>query len=301
MDQRRGLAYGVTAYAIWGLFPLYFPLLKPAGAIEILGHRVVWSLVTMVLVLLAVKRTTQLRAILSSPRTLKLLTVAAVVIAMNWGTYIYGVNHHKVVETSLGYFINPLVTVLMGVLILGERLRTWQWVAVGIATLAVVGLTIEYGRPPWIALILAFSFGTYGLAKKQAGVEAVESLTFETLVLAPLAGGYLIWVGASGDSHFLGHGAGHTALLALTGVVTAIPLLCFGAAAIRVQLTTLGLLQYLAPVIQFLLGVTFLDESMSTMRWVGFGLVWVALVIFTWESLRHRRSQLLLAAEASAL
>ncbi len=301
MDQRRGFLYGVAAYLIWGLFPLYFPLLKPAGAIEILGHRVVWSLVTMVLVLVAVKRTAQFRAIFTSPRTLKLLSVAAVVIAMNWGTYIYGVNHHKVVETSLGYFINPLVTVLMGVLILGERLRRWQWFAVGVATLAVAGLTIEYGRPPWIALVLAFSFGTYGLAKKQAGVEAVESLTFETLVLAPLAGGYLVWAAASGHSHFLGHGAGHSVLLALTGVVTAIPLLCFGAAAIRVPMTTLGLLQYLAPVIQFLLGVTFLDETMTPMRWAGFGLVWVALTIFTWESLQHRRSQLQLAAEAGAL
>jgi len=150
-------------------------------------------------------------------------------------------------------------------------------------------------------LILAFSFGTYGLAKKQAGVESVESLSFETLVLAPLAGGYLVWAGVSGHSHFVGHGVGHSVLLALTGVVTAIPLMCFGAAAIRVPMTTLGLLQYLAPVIQFVLGVTFLDEHMTPMRWVGFGLVWVALVIFTWESLQHRRTQLQLAAEASAL
>jgi chloramphenicol-sensitive protein RarD len=255
----------------------------------------------MAVVLVVSKRLAQFRAIFASPRTLRLLSLAAVTIAMNWGTYIYGVNHHKVVETSLGYFINPLVTVLMGVFILGERLRAWQWVALGIAGLAVVGLAIEYGRPPWIALILAFSFGTYGLAKKQAGVESVESLSFETLVLAPLAGGYLIWAATSGHSHFLGHGTGHSALLALTGVVTAIPLMCFGAAAIRVPMTTLGLLQYLAPVIQFFLGVTFLDETMTPMRWVGFGLVWVALVIFTWESLQHRRTQLQLTAEASAL
>ena len=301
MDQRRGFLYGVAAYLLWGLFPLYWPLLKPAGALEILSHRVVWSLLTMALVLVLSRRTAQLRAIFASPRTLRLLSLAAVVIAMNWGTYIYGVNHHKVVETSLGYFINPLVTVLMGVLILGERLRVWQWVALCIAGLAVVGLAVEYGRPPWIALILAFSFGTYGLAKKQAGVEAVESLSFETLVLAPLAAGYLVWAGVTGHQHFLGHGVGHGVLLALTGVVTAIPLLCFGAAAIRVPMTTLGLLQYLAPVIQFVLGVTFLDETMTPMRWVGFALVWAALVIFTWESLQHRRSQLQLAATASAL
>ncbi|RNL81447.1 EamA family transporter RarD [Nocardioides marmorisolisilvae] len=286
---------------MWGLFPLYWPHLKPAGAIEILGHRIVWSVLTMAVVLVLAKRVEQFRAIFTDRRTLGLLTLAAVTIAMNWGTYIYGVNNHKVVETSLGYFINPLVTVLMGVVILGERLRTWQWIALGIAGLAVVGLAIEYGRPPWIALILAFSFSTYGLAKKQAGVESVESLSYETLALAPLAGGYLIWAGVTGHSHFLGHGLGHSALLASTGLITAVPLMCFGAAAIRVPMTTLGLLQYLAPVIQFVLGVTFLDETMTPMRWVGFGLVWVALVIFTWESVQHRRSQLLLTAEASAL
>ncbi|WP_221176263.1 EamA family transporter RarD [Nocardioides marmorisolisilvae] len=301
MDQRRGFAYGVAAYLMWGLFPLYWPHLKPAGAIEILGHRIVWSVLTMAVVLVLAKRVEQFRAIFTDRRTLGLLTLAAVTIAMNWGTYIYGVNNHKVVETSLGYFINPLVTVLMGVVILGERLRTWQWIALGIAGLAVVGLAIEYGRPPWIALILAFSFSTYGLAKKQAGVESVESLSYETLALAPLAGGYLIWAGVTGHSHFLGHGLGHSALLASTGLITAVPLMCFGAAAIRVPMTTLGLLQYLAPVIQFVLGVTFLDETMTPMRWVGFGLVWVALVIFTWESVQHRRSQLLLTAEASAL
>jgi len=174
------------------------------------------------------------------------------------------VNNHRVVETSLGYFINPLVTVLMGVVLLRERLRPWQWAALGIATVAVVGLTIDYGNPPWVALVLAFSFGTYGLAKKQAGVEAVESLTFETLVLVPLALGYLLWLGGRGT--FTGHGLGHTLLLASTGIITAVPLLCFGAAAIRVPMTTLGLLQYLAPVLQFLLGVTIAHEHMSGMR-----------------------------------
>jgi chloramphenicol-sensitive protein RarD len=271
------------------MFPLYFPLLKPAGAVEILCHRIAWSVLTMLAVVALSRRLPQLLAILRDRRARRLLALAAVVIAANWATFIWGVNHHRVVETSLGYFINPLVTVLMGVLILGERLRRWQWLAVGIASVAVLGIAIEYGRPPWVALILAFSFGTYGLAKKQAGVEAVESLTFETLLLAPLAIGYLIWTGFQGESHFLTDGAGHAVLLALTGVVTAIPLMLFGAAAIRVPLTTIGLLQYLAPVIQFLLGVTLLDEHMSTMRWLGFGLVWVALVVFTVESLKHRR------------
>jgi chloramphenicol-sensitive protein RarD len=288
-DQRRGFFAGAAAYFMWGLFPLYWPLLKPAGALEILSHRVAWSVLTMAVVVVASRRLPQLRAIFASPRSRRLLTLAAVVVAVNWGTYIWGVNHHRVVETSLGYFINPLVTVLMGVLILGEKLRGLQWTALGVATFAVVGLTIEYGRPPWVALILAFSFGTYGLAKKQAGVEAVESLTFETLVLAPVAIGYLVWIGTRGESHVIGYGVGHAVLLALTGLVTAIPLLCFGAAAIRVPMTTLGLLQYLAPVLQFLLGVTFLDEHMSAMRWAGFVLVWAALALFTLDSIRNRR------------
>lgn len=290
-DQRRGFLSGVAAYLIWGAFPLYWPLLKPAGAIEILSHRVTWSVLTMALVLLAAHRLPQLKAIYADARKRRLLTLAAVVIACNWGTYIWGVNHHRVVETSLGYFINPLVTVLMGVLILGERLRRLQWIALGVAAIAVIGLAIDYGRPPWVALILAFSFGTYGLAKKQAGVEAVESLTFETIVLAPVAVGYLIWIGVKGESHFFGHGLGHTGLLVLTGVVTAVPLLFFGAAAIRVPMTTLGLLQYLAPVLQFLLGVTLLDEHMSAARWAGFVLVWVALVLFTVDSLGRRRRE----------
>jgi len=301
-DARRGLLLGVTAYLLWGLFPLYFPLLEPAAATEILSHRIAWSLATMLVVVVLTRRLPQFRGLFRRHRERNLLTVAAVVVAINWGTYIYGVNSHRVVETSLGYFINPLVTVLMGVVLLRERLRPWQWLALGIAFVAVLGLTIEYGHPPWVALTLAFSFGTYGLAKKKAGVEAVESLTFETLVLAPIAVGYLIWLGASGSGHFVGHGVGHTFLLASTGIVTAVPLLCFGAAAIRVPMTTLGLLQYLAPIVQFVLGVTVLDEHMSAMRWVGFGLVWVALVIFTLEATRHhRRQQLTLAAEAAAL
>ena len=298
-DARRGFLFGVAAYLLWGMFPLYFPLLEPAGAAEILAHRVAWSLATMLVVIVLSRRLPQFRALLRRHRARNLLTVAAVVIAVNWGAYIWGVNNHRVVETSLGYFINPLVTVLMGVLILRERLRSWQWAALGIAFVAVVGLTIEYGHPPWIALTLAFSFGTYGLAKKQAGVEAVESLTFETLVLVPVALGYLIWLGGSGN--FIGHGVGHSLLLASTGIVTAIPLLCFGAAAIRVPMTTLGLLQYLAPILQFLLGATVLDEHMTPMRWVGFALVWVALVVFTIEAGQYRRRQARLVTEAAAL
>ena len=301
-EQARGFLFGVAAYGMWGLFPLYWALLEPSTAFEVLAHRICWSLLAMLALLVALRRTPQLVAIVRDRRKRSLLLLASVVISLNWGGYIWGVTHGKVVETSLGYFINPLVTVLMGVLILRERLRPAQWVAIAIAFAAVVGLTVEYGRPPWIALLLAFSFGTYGLAKKQANVEAVESLTFETIVLAPFAFGFLVWLGATGRAHFLGEGVGHVLLLASTGVVTAVPLLCFGAAAIRVPMTTLGLLQYLAPVLQFVLGVTVLHEAMTPMRWAGFALVWVALVIFTFDAVRHhRRRQLRLTAEACAI
>lgn len=286
---------------MWGLFPLYWPLLKPAGAVEILAHRIVWSLVATAVLIVVLNRRSRLRAVLATPRTRAILTIAAIVIAVNWGTYIWGVNNDHVVEASLGYFINPLVTVMMGVLVLGERLRRLQWVAMGLATVAVLGITIEYGRPPWVALVLAFSFGTYGLAKKKANAGAVESLTVETLVLTPVALGYLLWLMGQGTSTFGHAGVGHAALIMGTGVVTAIPLICFGAAATRVSMTTLGMLQYLAPTIQFALGVFLFDEPMPAMRWVGFAIVWVALAIFTFETVNHRRRQLRLTAEASAI
>ena len=224
------------------------------------------------------------------------------VISVNWGGYIWGVTNGRVVETSLGYFINPLVTVLMGVLVLGERLRRLQWVAMGIAFVAVVVLTIDYGRPPWVALVLAFSFGTYGLLKKQADVGAVESITFETLVLAPVAVAYVAWLMATGQSNF---GSPRRSATRCSSPRPAssppIPLMLFGAAAIRVSMVSLGLLQYLAPTIQFALGILVFHEDMPASRWIGFGLVWVALAIFTVEAVNHRRRQLRLVAHASAV
>ena len=300
-ETRRGFLFGLAAYGMWGLFPLYWPLLKPAGAVEILAHRMFWSLVVMVILVFAARRTRQLRTILASPRKRTILVIAAVLITVNWGTYIWGVNNEHVVETALGYFINPLVTVLMGVFLLGERLRRLQWVAMALAGLAVLGLTLEYGRPPWVALVLAFSFGSYGLAKKKADTGAVESLTLETVVVTPVALGYIIWLMATGGSHFAQEGVGHSLLMTSAGLVTAIPLLCFGAAATRVSMTTLGLMQYITPLIQFAIGVFFFHEPMPLMRLIGFGLVWVALVIFTVESLNHRRVQLRDSAEASAI
>lgn len=295
------MLYGAAAYGLWGTFPIYWPLLEPAGAIELLAHRILWSAITMSLLVLLLRRGPSLRALVADRRTFLILSVAALVITFNWGGYIWGVTNGRVVETSLGYFINPLVTVLMGVFVLGERLRPGQWAALGLGALAVAILTLDYGRPPWIALLLAFSFGTYGLAKKKADAPAIESLTLETLLIAPLAAGYLVWLSADGGSGFTQHGAGHVLLFMSTGIVTAVPLVMFSAAATRVPMVALGLLQYLAPILQFALGVLYFHEDMPAGRWIGFVLVWLALMVFTIESLRHRRQHLRLAAESAAL
>ena len=288
-EGRKGLLLGVAAYGMWGAFPLYWPWLEPAGAVELLAHRVVWSAVVMVLLVAVLRRTDRLRSLLTSVRERRLLIVAAVLISVNWGVFIYGVTNEHVVETSLGYFINPLVTVVAGVVVLGERLRPLQWGAVALAAAAVLGLSVEHGRPPWIALSLAFSFAGYGLLKKQANAGAVEGLTVETLVVAPVALGFLLWLGSTGGSHAMEDPPWHLVLLISSGLVTALPLICFGGAATRVPLTTLGLLQYLTPSMHFLLGVTVFGEEMSTGRWVGFALIWVALTIFTAESMRRRQ------------
>ncbi|MFH8802529.1 EamA family transporter RarD [Streptomyces sp. NPDC017936] len=288
-ESRTGLLNGFAAYGMWGLVPLFWPLLKPAGATEILAHRMVWSLVFVAVALVFVRRWAWAGELLRQPRRLALVTVAAAVITVNWGVYIWAVNSGHVVEASLGYFINPLVTIAMGVLILKERLRRVQWAAVGVAVAAVLTLTLAYGRPPWISLILAFSFATYGLVKKKVNLGGVESLAAEAAVQFVPALGYLLWLSATGGSTFTTEGAGHAALLASTGIVTALPLVCFGAAAIRVPLSTLGLLQYLAPVFQFLLGVLYFHEAMPPERWAGFALVWLALTLLTGDALRTAR------------
>jgi chloramphenicol-sensitive protein RarD len=299
-EPRRGLLLGVAAYSMWGAFPIYWPLLEPAGAIEILAPRVLWSVLTMGVLVVALRRTTHLRALVADRRVLGLLAIAAAVVTVNWATYIWGVNNGRVVETSLGYFINPLVTVLMGVLLLGERLRPLQWVAMAVATGAVGVLAVDYGHLPYVALVLAFSFGTYGLAKKTANVGAVESLALETMLIAPLAAVYVGYLVATGGSNFAAHGTGHALLFVSTGIVTAVPLICFGAAATRVSMVSLGLLQYLAPIFQFALGVLWFHEDMPPGRWIGFVLVWIALAMFTVEAINHRRLQLRLAVTASS-
>lgn len=286
------MLYGAGAYFLWGLFPLYWPLLEPAGPGEVLAHRVLWSLVVVAALLVAARRLTEVRAVLRDRARMLRLSAASVLIGLNWFTYIYGVTHDHVVETSLGYFINPIVTVLLGVVVLKERLRPTQWVAIGAATVAVLVLSVQNGSPPWIALVLAFSFGGYGLLKKTAAVGAVEGLAVETAVMAPVAAAYLLVLTTRGDLVFGTEGVGHALLLVGAGVVTAIPLLLFGAAASRVPLTTLGLLQYLAPTLQFLIGVALYDEPLPLLRLVGFALVWAGLAIFTADLVRHHRRQL---------
>ncbi len=298
-QQRAGLLYGIGAYGMWGLVPLFWPLLKPSGAIEILAHRMVWSLALVGLVLLVLRRWGWVRELLGQPRKLGLISLAATVITVNWGLYIWSVNSGHVVEASLGYFINPLVTIALGVLILKERLRPAQWAAVATGFAAVVVLTVGYGRPPWISLVLAFSFATYGFVKKKVNIGGLESLAAETAIQFLPALGFLLWLGSQGDATFGAEGAGHAALLAATGVVTAIPLICFGAAAIRIPLSTIGLLQYLAPVFQFLLGILYFHEAMPPERWAGFALVWLALSLLTWDALRTARTNRIRAATAA--
>jgi len=290
--DRTGLLLGVGSYLLWGILPLYFPLVRPAGAAEIVAHRVVWSLVLCAAVLAITGQAGALRAAIRSRRSLALLSIAAVLIGVNWLTYVFAVLADHVIEASLGYFINPLVTVLLAVFLLHERLRPLQWWALGAGAFAVVVITVGYGRLPWISLVLAFTFGLYGLVKNRVGrrVNALTGLTIETAVLAPLALGYLLWLERSGDGSFTNHGLSHAALLVAAGVVTALPLIMFAGAARRLPLSIIGLLQYLAPILQFLVGLLVFHEAMPAARWWGFALVWIALVVLSVDGLRSLRS-----------
>jgi chloramphenicol-sensitive protein RarD len=279
--------------------PIFWPLVARASALELLAHRVIWSLVICALLLLTVvPRGWWART--GNRRSLILLAGAATVVSVNWGTYIWAVNAGHVVETSLGYYINPILSIVIGVAFLRERLAPLQWVSVGLAGLAVLVLTFDYGRLPWIALTLAASFATYGVIKKQVNGGAVETLTVESALLTPIALGYLIVLQSAGTLTFGHLGWAHTLLLISTGLVTVVPLLFFTAAATRLPLSTLGLVQYVAPTLQFLLGVLYFRESMSAGRWVGFGLVWLALVILTAYGVRQARLARRPAAEPVA-
>jgi chloramphenicol-sensitive protein RarD len=284
---RSGLVAALGAYVLWGTFPAFWPLLEPAGSVEILAHRIAWTLVAMVVLLTLMRGWSQLRG--QSWRTWVTITAASVLITVNWGVYIWGVTHGRVVESALGYYMNPLVSVVLAVLVLGERLRRMQWVAVGVATAAVAVLWVGTGALPWVALVLACSFGFYGLLKKRVPLAPVAGLTAEGFLLGPVAIGYLVWLQAVGTGTF-GHGTAHTLLLISAGPVTAVPLLLFAVGARRLPLATLGLLQYVNPTLQFAWGVLVEHEPMPPARWIGFALVWLALGVFAVDGWRtHRR------------
>lgn len=289
-EEAKGFVYGLAAYLGWGFAPLYWPLLQPSSPYEVLAHRVVWSVVFLIALNTAMRAWTPVRTAWMDPRSRRLLIGAAALITINWGLYIWSVNHEHVVDASLGYFITPLLSVAMGVLILGERMRPAQWAAVAIAFASIVILTVDAGEIPWIGLILASTFGSYGLVKKLAQVEAIASLTIETLVAFPFGVAYLIWLGTHGELAFGSTSLAHTLTVLSAGVITAVPLLGFGAAAVRVPLVTLGLMQYFSPVVQFLVGIIIIGEGMTTARWIGFLLLWIGLVIYSVDMVRHARA-----------
>ncbi|MCY1137383.1 EamA family transporter RarD [Actinoplanes sp. Pm04-4] len=299
-DERRGYLYGLAAYVLWGFFPIYFKHLQPASPFEILAHRVIWSVVFISLLLAVVRNWGFIKRLARSPRLLGGLALAALLIAVNWGTYIYGVNSSRVVETALGYFITPLVIVLLGVTVQRERLRVLQWVAVGVGAVAVVVLTIDYGHLPYIALLLAASFGAYSLVKKRLSLPPAEGLFVESAVLAVPALVFVGWLTASGDAKFGNVSATHTVLMIFSGLATALPLLLFAASANRVPMVGIGILQYVAPILQLAVGLLIYHEPMPPARLAGFALVWVALIIFTFDALRRRTRAEKTAAGATA-
>lgn len=286
-SKTRGLLYGIGAYGSWGLFPAFFPLLKPAGALEVLAHRIVWTLVLMAGVLVAMRKLSDLRTI--TRRTWLLLVCASVLVSGNWVIYVYAVNNGHVVDAALGYFINPLVSVLLGVFLFRERLNFAQLSALAVALAAVVLLAVEVGGPPLIALGLAFTFGLYGAVKKVVPTDPRVSVGLEAAIAAPFAIVYIVVLQLTGHGQFTNNGAGHIALMILSGPITAIPLLFFAGAAQRLPLVTLGLLMYLTPAMQMTWGVVVAHEPMPPARWVGFALIWVALLVFSGDALRRAR------------
>ncbi|PJE95521.1 EamA family transporter RarD [Streptomyces carminius] len=300
-EHRTGLLFGFAAYGMWGLLPLYWHVLEPAGALEVLAHRMAWSLPTALVILVLLRRWSWVGPLLREPRRLALVVLAATLISVNWGLFIWAVTVDKVLEASLGYFINPLISIAFGVLLLRERLRPAQWGAVGIGVAAVAVMAFAYGRVPWVSLTLAVSFALYGLLKKRIGLDGVAGFGAETAVQFLPAVGVLVFLGARGEATFAAEGPGHTLLLSFAGLATALPLIFFGAAAVRLPLSTIGLLQYLAPVSMFLLGLLAFDEAMPPERWAGFVLVWAALCLLTWDALHTaRRSRVRLRAAAAA-
>ena len=287
--NKLGLLFGISAYSLWGAFPLYWPLLEPANPLEIVSHRAVWTLVFCFIVLAATKALKSTLATLKQPKIAARLFLTSLLISINWLVYIWATNNGHVVEASLGYYINPLIIIGFGVLLLKEKMRPLQWAAVAIASLGVLVLTIDYGRLPWIALVLAISWGSYGLIKKQLGLGALEGLAIETFISAFFYLAYLIYIGNQGTGQF-GHSWGLTILLISAGAVTAIPLLLFNGSTNRLPFTTIGLLQYITPTLQFSVGVWVRHEEMPTARWIGFLIIWVALTTLALDLIKSSRT-----------
>ena len=282
-EETKGILYGLAAYIGWGFAPLYWPLLQPSSPYEVLSHRIIWSLVFLALLNSAMRTWEPVKAAWRNPRQRKLLAIAAALITVNWGLYIWSVNNEHVVDASLGYFITPLISVVLGTVVLGERLRPPQTLAIAIAFVSVLILTWDGQQLPWIGLILATSFGAYGYVKKLADVEAIASLTIETAIALPFGLAYLLYLEMTGQAAFLHTSFGHTLTVLSAGVITAVPLLGFGAAAVRLPLVTLGFLQYFSPFIQFSVGVWIIGETMTDLRWVGFLLLWVGLIVYSYD------------------
>lgn len=290
--MNKGVLYGAAAYLMWGFFPIYFKALQVVPSLEIMFHRVVWSFLFVLLLILLRREWSRFRASIRKPRVLAVFTLSAVLLATNWLIYIYGINSGQVVETSLGYFINPLLSVALGVIFLRERLRPMQWIPIGLAAIGVLYLTLQYGSLPWIALALAFSFGMYGLLKKIAPLGALHGLSIETGILFLPALLYLLYAESQASGSFGHLGLDVTLLLAFSGIITALPLLMFARAAQAIPLVLVGILQYIAPTVQFLLGVFLYQEPFTLSRLVGFAIIWLALIIFTLEGVYERRKRI---------
>ncbi len=289
--MNKGIWYGIGAYAVWGILPVFWKFLQHVPALQIVSHRIVWSCVLLCAALVLSGQWWKFRLAIRQPRVLGIYLGAAALIGVNWFVYVWAVNAGFIVETSLGYFINPLVSVALGVLFLRERLRPWQWLPIGLATIGVLYLTFIYGALPWIALTLAFAFGFYGLLKKVAPLGSFFGLTLETAILSPLVLIYLLAMEWTGEGAFLHTGLLTAVLIIGTGVVTSVPMLLFASAARRIPLSLVGILQYIAPTLQFLIGVFVYDEPFDIERLLGFSIIWVALLIFGIEGWLAHRAQ----------
>lgn len=285
--MNRGIWYGLVAYGLWGFLPIYWKTLQQIPALEIMGNRVIWSLITMSLLLTGLRQWDWVRRL--DRATLITFAAIAGLIGVNWYIYIWAVNAGFIVETSLGYFINPLVNVLLGALFLGERLRKVQYIAVGLAAAGVIYLTLSYGALPWIALSLAFTFGFYGLLKKRVTIRPTHGLTLETAILFPFALAYLLFITSRGEAQVLAASPFIVLLVMAAGVITSVPLIAFAAAAQRLTLTSLGLMQYMAPTLQFCIGIFVYKEPFSSAQLVGFVIIWTALLLYTGETIQHQR------------